>query len=75
MAKKNSEQPSFEQALTRLDKIVALLECGDTTLEQSLGLYAEGAALIERCGSQLKEAQLKIETLALPKEGPFDELS
>lgn len=65
---------TFEQALSRLDEITALLSDGNTTLERSLSLYAEGAALIERCTAQLNDAKVKIETLSLPKEGQSDEL-
>lgn len=65
---------TFEQALSRLDEITALLSDGNTTLEQSLSLYAEGAALIESCSTQLNDAKVKIETLSFLKEGQSDEL-
>ena len=55
---------SFEQAMARLDEIVALLSDGETTLEQSLTLYAEGAALIGQCNQQLGDAKIKLETIA-----------
>ena len=60
---------TFEQALTRLDEITALLSNGSTTLEQSLALYAEGAGLIESCSKQLNDAKTKIEKLFPEKEG------
>ncbi len=60
---------TFEQSLQRLDEIVAQLGDGNTPLEQSLALYAEGAALIERCNRELGEAKLKLETLGLQKDG------
>ncbi|WMJ84256.1 exodeoxyribonuclease VII small subunit [Oscillospiraceae bacterium LTW-04] len=63
---------TFEQALTRLDEITALLSNGSTSLEQSLALYAEGAGLIETCSQQLNEAKTKIEKLFPEKEGPSD---
>jgi exodeoxyribonuclease VII small subunit len=59
---------SFEQSMARLDEIVALLSDGGTPLEQSLALYAEGAALIGRCAQQLGEARLRMETLLDGKE-------
>lgn len=65
---------TFEQALDRLDEITVLLSDGNTTLEQSLALYAEGATLISQCTTQLQEAKITIEKLSLPKEGPSDEL-
>lgn len=63
---------TFEQALTRLDEITALLSNGSTSLEQSLALYAEGASLIESCTQQLNDAKTKIEKLFPEKEGPSD---
>ncbi len=63
---------TFEQALTRLDEITALLSNGSTTLEQSLALYAEGAGLIESCSKQLNDAKTKIEKLFPEKEGQGD---
>ena len=39
---------TFEQALGRLEEIVALLEKGDAPLDQSLELYEEGAARAPR---------------------------
>lgn len=63
---------TFEQALTRLDEITALLSNGSVSLEESLALYAEGAGLIERCTQQLHDAKAKIETLFPEKEGPSD---
>jgi len=58
--KKNS---SFEQALHRLDEILAALEQPDTPLETSLKLFSEGAELIAFCEGKLGDARLKIETL------------
>lgn len=54
---------TFEQALKRLDEIVETLGSGDTTLDASLALYAEGAELLSFCEGKLGDAKLKIETL------------
>ena len=54
---------SFEQAMARLDEIVSKLDSGESTLEESLGLYGEGAELIAFCEKTLEAAKLKIETL------------
>lgn len=61
------KNPSFEEAMARLDAIVAALDSGDTPLEDSLKLYGEGAELLAMCESKLKDAKLKIETL-FPEE-------
>lgn len=62
---------TFERSLARLDEILEQLSNGDTTLEASLSLYTEGAALIEKCTKELSEAKLKIERLSL-KDGVED---
>lgn len=54
---------NFEVAVKRLDEIVETLGAGDTPLDASLALYAEGAELLAYCEGRLKEAKLKIETL------------
>lgn len=65
---------TFEKSVARLDEIIAMLSNGETTLDQSLKLYAEGAKLISACQKQLDSAQLKIEQLSAIKEGSGDEL-
>ena len=53
----------FEDAFTRLNEIVSKLETGETGLEESLQLYAEGMKLVQFCGQKLTEAETKIEQL------------
>ena len=54
---------TFEAAMKRLDKIVALLEHGEAPLEKSLKLFEEGTELARFCDETLKNAQLRIEEL------------
>lgn len=54
---------TFEAAMARLDEIVALLDTGEATLEESLGLFGEGAMLVADCNTRLENAKLTIETL------------
>ncbi len=54
----------FEDAFARLTEIVSRLEAGETGLEESLALYAEGMTLAQFCGQKLTEAEKKIEQLA-----------
>lgn len=51
---------SYEESLKRLEEIVAKLEDGNLSLEDSLKLYEEGAVLSEKCRKMLSEAKLKI---------------
>jgi exodeoxyribonuclease VII small subunit len=52
---------TFEQAFAQLEEIVARLESGDLTLDDSLALYERGQALARRCGAMLDSAELRIQ--------------
>ena len=72
MAKKNcseNENPTFEQALARLEEIVAALESGDQGLEESISLFEEGTKLSRFCQEKLSAAQGKIEKLVEAANG------
>ena len=60
---------TFEQAMQRLDEIVARLSEENPPLEESLSLYAEGASLIASCNRELEQARVKLETLEIKKDG------
>ena len=67
----------FEDALSKLEKIVAKLEGGDVPLEESLKLFEEGIRLSRICNQKLDEAEKRVEILLKNKEGvlkpqPFD---
>ena len=59
---------SFEDAFTRLERTVQVLENGGLTLEEALSLYEEGMHLARRCAQLLDEAELKISRLPLLTE-------
>jgi len=59
----------FEQALEKLEEIVAGLEDGDLSLDESLAKYEEGVRLIRLCQKKLGEAKKKIEILVKTKDG------
>jgi exodeoxyribonuclease VII small subunit len=54
---------SFETALAELEAMVANMEAGELTLEQSLAAYKRGAALLQYCQSALKDAQQQVKVL------------
>ncbi len=66
------ENLSFEQAFAELEETVHKLEAGGLTLEESLALFERGQALAARCGTQLDQAELKIEQLTPEGDVPFD---
>ena len=51
---------TFEKAMTRLEQIVAMLESGKCTLDESLKLFEEGIKLAAYCSGALKTAEQKI---------------
>ncbi|MDH7498154.1 MAG: exodeoxyribonuclease VII small subunit [Syntrophomonadaceae bacterium] len=54
---------TFEQALTRLEEIVARLEEGNLPLEQTIELFSEGMELSRLCEEKLREAEGRVEKL------------
>ena len=59
----------FEESLNKLEKIVAGLETGTISLEDSLKKYEEGIKLARFCSHKLEEAEQKIEILTQDKDG------
>jgi exodeoxyribonuclease VII small subunit len=57
------KQPSFEEALAELEKIVAGMESGKLTLEQSLEAHRRGIELAQFCQSVLARAQQQVKVL------------
>ncbi len=68
-------QLTFEQAMTRLEQIVATLENGRCTLDESMKLFEEGAKLTAFCQKALKSAEQKIVKLTTAEAGDEDALS
>ena len=63
------EKPTFEQAMTRLEELVSLLERGEAPLEESLALFEEGTKLIKQCTGLLDKAEQKITKLTRDETG------
>ena len=67
--KKDEEPKSFEEAMARLDAIVAELEEDKLPLEQMLARYEEGVALARFCGDKLEAAEQKVRLIAKRADG------
>ncbi len=63
------EEFSFEEAMERLEKLVAELEGGDLPLEQSLRTFEEGVRLVRFCSDRLRTAELRVRELEESSEG------
>ena len=58
------KQMTFEESILRLEEIVALLESGKPTIEESIALFEEGTKLSKNCAAIVKNAESKIISLA-----------
>ena len=54
---------NFEQALAELEKIVARMESGELSLEQSLATHKRGLELARFCQQKLEAAQQQVKVL------------
>jgi exodeoxyribonuclease VII small subunit len=62
----------FEEALKKLEKIVADLEKGDLSLDEALKKYQEGLELSRVCSQKLDSAKKKVDVLTKNKKGEFE---
>ena len=65
MRKKESgaAEPSFEKALAELEGLVAKMEDGGLSLEQSLAAHKRGLELAKQCRERLEAAQQQVRVL------------
>jgi exodeoxyribonuclease VII small subunit len=68
-AESDVSQLSFEAALQRLEEIVRTLEKGEAPLDRSIELYQEGDQLKRHCEARLRDAQTRIDQIALGADG------
>jgi exodeoxyribonuclease VII small subunit len=70
-------EPTFEEALSQLEALVARLEAGDLPLEEALRAFEEGVRLTRLCAARLEDAERRVHLLTRTPEGverdvPFD---
>ncbi len=63
------EPVTFEEAMARLERIVADLESGSFSLEDSLKKFEEGIQLGKTCREFLDRADLRVRTLTSVENG------
>lgn len=54
---------AYEEAIDRLEGLIDALESGEIPLADLVSKFEEGSKLLKVCREELKEAELKIETL------------
>jgi exodeoxyribonuclease VII small subunit len=72
MAGKSQKAADFETAMAEIEQIVADMEAGKLSLEDSLAAYKRGAELLAFCRSRLEDAQQQVRVL---EEGVLKDFS
>ena len=62
----------FEKQLKELEEVVANMEAGELTLEESLKAYEKGIRLTRECQAALDDAQQRIDIL-VERDGKLTE--
>lgn len=60
---------TFEEALSRIEEIVELLDSGEASLDGSLALFEEGVGLVKMCSSKLDDVEQKVKILTKGENG------
>jgi exodeoxyribonuclease VII small subunit len=55
---------TYETKIEQLKKIIEKIEDGNTSLDESMKLYEQGALIVKQCETLLAEAEIKITTLS-----------
>ena len=76
--KTNDESPvqAFEQSLTELEQLVAQMELGEQSLDDSLAAYERGIALYRQCQTALETAEQRVSLVSQnnpEQQTPFTE--
>ena len=64
-------EPSFEEAMKRIEAIVADLEKSDVPLEEALARFEEAVKLARLCHRRLDEAGKRVSKLVGTEDGGF----
>ena len=63
------KEPSFEEALARLEQIVGEMEQGELNLQNLVLRYSEGVTLANQCTQSLSRAEKAMDLLLQDKDG------
>ncbi|MDP6199280.1 MAG: exodeoxyribonuclease VII small subunit [Candidatus Poseidonia sp.] len=59
------DNTTYDEALRRLEDLVAQLERGGKNLDETLAMFEEGSALLQRCQQELSEVEGRLAELRL----------
>ncbi len=63
MSTKNTKSVSFENTLTKLEKLVQQLESGELSLDDALSAFEQGIQLTRQAQQQLQHAEQRVQIL------------
>ena len=63
------KEPSFEEALARLEQIVGEMEQGELNLQDLVLRYSQGVTLANQCTQSLSRAEKAMDLLLQDKDG------
>jgi len=72
MAKKKTEEASFEVALKQLETAVDRLEEGTLLLSEALQVFEEGLVASNQCRGLLEDARQKVDVLMRDSDDEFE---
>ncbi len=70
--REEEQEPTFEEAMSRLEAIVKELEGSELPLEKTLEMFEEGVKLSKVCHRKLTEAEKKVQVLMKNREGEME---
>ena len=70
---KKEDKVSFEDAMNNLEEIVAELEKGELSLEQSVEKFKKGMEISNYCNDMLDSAEKSIKVLLKNQNGDIEE--
>ena len=59
----SDDKLTFEEAMAELDELVARMEDGELSLDDSLKAFERGVMLTRKCQEALSQAELRVKTL------------
>lgn len=71
MTQPAEENPTFEEALKKLETAVENLEEGDLPLDRALQLFEEGLKASNQCRTRLDQARQRVQVLVAESGGEF----
>ena len=68
-----SKTIKFEEAMTKLEEAVRLLESGDLTLDESIVKYEDALKYVRICNEMLEKAEQKVKILTESADGSISD--